>query len=190
MENLPNITENLALNFCNSKLHRNGKIIELIHSIEDLSRWSEIPLDNQDEYNRQLSIFHSFVEEIDSIDELLTFRNELHEQLKQCALDSHELAKLIELIESYLSNQPFRIIFVENWEPLLVPINMGIEGIKTLMYQSLMDLLKSKELYKLSCCANHNCPLIFINHSGRRKWCSMKICGNRNKVERYLKKNE
>ena len=49
----------------------------------------------------------------------------------------------VPLIESYLSNQPFRIIFVENWEPLLVPINMGIEGIKTLMYQSLMDLLKS-----------------------------------------------
>ncbi|WP_425203523.1 CGNR zinc finger domain-containing protein [Priestia megaterium] len=31
--------------------------------------------------------------------------------------------------------------------------------------------------------------LLFIDLTGRRKWCSMKICGNRKKVARFQHKN-
>ncbi|HDR6823126.1 TPA: CGNR zinc finger domain-containing protein, partial [Bacillus thuringiensis] len=30
-----------------------------------------------------------------------------------------------------------------------------------------------------------DCVLLFIDKSGKRKWCSMKICGNRKKVAKF-----
>ncbi|MGX6988867.1 CGNR zinc finger domain-containing protein [Leuconostoc fallax] len=36
--------------------------------------------------------------------------------------------------------------------------------------------------------ANPKCVLLFVDESGRRKWCSIQICGNRHKVQNILKK--
>ncbi|MBU7455414.1 CGNR zinc finger domain-containing protein [Leuconostoc fallax] len=30
--------------------------------------------------------------------------------------------------------------------------------------------------------------MLFVDESGRRKWCSIQICGNRHKVQNILKK--
>lgn len=189
MTNLSNVTENLALNFCNSTIHRNGKIIELIENVSVLQRWSEVPLDNLKEYNRQLSIFNSLIDDgVSSLDELLAFRNELHDLLVTSVTNPNEIEHLTKEVELYLVNHPFSLIFVDEWQPLLVPVSSGLEGIKSLMYLSVVELFKTNQFSKLSCCANEKCPLLFINQSGRRKWCSMALCGNRNKVERFLQK--
>ncbi|MCF8468287.1 MAG: CGNR zinc finger domain-containing protein, partial [Sneathiella sp.] len=41
-------------------------------------------------------------------------------------------------------------------------------------------------------CASDDCDLYFVNLSrnGRRRWCSMATCGNRAKVNAYLKRQE
>jgi predicted RNA-binding Zn ribbon-like protein len=50
-----------------------------------------------------------------------------------------------------------------------------------------LDLLTSEELNKLSACANPECRWLFLDGSKNkgRRWCDMKLCGNRIKARRY-----
>ena len=45
-------------------------------------------------------------------------------------------------------------------------------------------LLSSKQLRKLKKCSNPKCVLMFLDtsKSGKRRWCSMEVCGNRAKA--------
>ena len=189
MIDFPNVTENFALNFINSRIFRNGNYVELIKSIDDLREWAEVPLDDKIEHNTQLSIFNTCLDQVTRIEEVIKLRNELHECLTNLAENTENIEVLKNEIEEFTINHPFTIIFVDDF-PLYVPLDSGVTGMKSLMYLSLSELIKNGEMKKIACCANEECPLLFINQSGRRKWCSMKICGNRNKVERFLEKNK
>lgn len=50
-----------------------------------------------------------------------------------------------------------------------------------------IELLAGPQVERIRNCANPSCSLMFIDHSrpGRRRWCSMKHCGNRAKTARY-----
>lgn len=50
-----------------------------------------------------------------------------------------------------------------------------------------LDLLTSEELDKLSACSNPECRWLFLDGSKNkgRRWCDMKLCGNRIKARRY-----
>lgn len=49
------------------------------------------------------------------------------------------------------------------------------------------DLLTSDALRRVRHCSNPNCSWLFVDTSraGRRRWCDMKVCGNRAKVDRF-----
>lgn len=85
----------------------------------------------------------------------------------------------------------------------LVPSDGGYEvktllvedGPEQLMYPILKDVaefLASDQVEKVRQCAADDCELFFVNQSrnGRRRWCSMLTCGNRAKVNAYLKRKE
>jgi len=46
-------------------------------------------------------------------------------------------------------------------------------------------LLDSGQGEQVSACPGEGCGWLFLNESGRRRWCIMAICGNRAKVRRY-----
>ena len=50
-----------------------------------------------------------------------------------------------------------------------------------------LELLTSEEINKLSACSNPECRWLFLDGSKnkRRRWCDMKLCGNRIKARRY-----
>jgi len=50
-----------------------------------------------------------------------------------------------------------------------------------------LDLLTSGELNKLCACSNPECRWLFLDGSKNkaRRWCDMKLCGNRIKARRY-----
>lgn len=189
MNELPNITNNIALNFINSQLFRNGKLIELIDSLSSLENWTEQPLMDDLEYNTQLSIFNTCLECTDSLDDIIELRDKLHLLLTALSRQEKEISMLKKVIEDSLLAHPIRLVFVDTI-PLYVPVDSGVSGIKCLIHFSLAKLVESGDINKLSSCANKDCPLLFINQTGRRKWCSMKICGNRHKVERFENKHK
>jgi predicted RNA-binding Zn ribbon-like protein len=52
---------------------------------------------------------------------------------------------------------------------------------------SLAHYLADHDVDRLRVCANEGCRWVFVDHSpgGRRRWCDMRVCGNRAKVARH-----
>jgi predicted RNA-binding Zn ribbon-like protein len=50
-----------------------------------------------------------------------------------------------------------------------------------------VELVAGRDLQRIRNCADPGCSLMFIDRSrpGRRRWCSMERCGNRDKTARY-----
>lgn len=56
-----------------------------------------------------------------------------------------------------------------------------------LLAQEAEKLLLSKQAERIRCCASDTCRWLFLDTSKNhtRRWCDMKICGNRMKARRY-----
>ncbi len=56
--------------------------------------------------------------------------------------------------------------------------------------RSAAELLTSADLHRLRRCAASNCGWIFLDTSRNRsrRWCDMRVCGNRAKVRRHLER--
>jgi predicted RNA-binding Zn ribbon-like protein len=50
------------------------------------------------------------------------------------------------------------------------------------------DLLATAELGDVRQCPGTGCGWLFVDSSGRRRWCSMEVCGNRAKVRRHAER--
>ncbi len=50
------------------------------------------------------------------------------------------------------------------------------------------DLLTSG-VDRVRACPGHGCGWLFVNHSGRRRWCQMAVCGNRAKVRSFAERH-
>jgi len=44
--------------------------------------------------------------------------------------------------------------------------------------------------HKIKKCEAPTCYALFVNSTGKRKWCSMDICGNRMKAHKYYAKKK
>jgi predicted RNA-binding Zn ribbon-like protein len=55
-----------------------------------------------------------------------------------------------------------------------------------------IDLLRTPaDLERLRVCPGNNCGWLFLDTSGRRRWCSMEVCGSRAKMRRlYQRRRE
>lgn len=181
----PDITDNFALNFLNSRINKNNKTIELLDSKTSLINWLQTSSFKVASYKHYQKAFLSLAETIDSISVLQQVRNDLYDLVVACIDNEKNIAKLKQTIDDHLKQSPITVSFDKDDKLYYKPINSGIEGIYTLLLLSLASLIDSHNIYKLSRCHNHDCLLIFINKNGQRKWCSMKICGNRNKVKTF-----
>lgn len=66
------------------------------------------------------------------------------------------------------------------------------EAILDLVAHDAVDLLRSPRCHRVKLCASEeDCGWLFLDttKSGTRRWCSMEICGNRAKVQRYRRRH-
>ncbi len=99
-----------------------------------------------------------------------------------------ELNEQLENFKSFLK-------IVPSEDGMLLKEQLAEDGPEQLLYPVLKDIaqfLISDQIDKVRQCASDNCDLFFVNNSrnGRRRWCSMSTCGNRAKVNAYLKRQE
>lgn len=184
----PKISENLSLNFLNTRVVRNGKTIELINTTNDFNAWVSSELVEK-EHKFQLEYLFPYFDSITDISEVISFRDYVYTNINNTLTKKDSFHNLQKWIEKELESQSFFIKFSNN-KKVLVPEHKNFEGFKSLIFFHLSTLIESKEIEKLSRCENPECILLFVNKTGRRKWCSMKICGNRSKVERYEQKHK
>jgi predicted RNA-binding Zn ribbon-like protein len=74
------------------------------------------------------------------------------------------------------------------WE--WVGMDAYLESVLWPVTRAAVDLLLSEELMNLRICASDTCAWLFLdktkNH--RRRWCDMKVCGNRVKAKRHYER--
>ena len=51
---------------------------------------------------------------------------------------------------------------------------------------SIADLLTSRLVERVNACPGEGCGWLFVNASGRRRWCQMGVCGNRAKARAFV----
>ncbi|CAH2214867.1 CGNR zinc finger domain-containing protein [Tepidibacter aestuarii] len=186
-EKFPNVSDRLTLNFVNTKISRNGKIIELLNSVEDFQNWIEQIILTGPKYSQQLEFIKEIYTNQEEFARLIEFRDYLYKELIY-SIDSGSMStSLTAFIEGISQYNPF--IYKKIGSTFLIlPKYIEREPIKNIILLDLIDMISENEFCKLKRCYNPQCVLLFVDKTGRRKWCSMKICGNRKKVERFSKK--
>jgi predicted RNA-binding Zn ribbon-like protein len=65
----------------------------------------------------------------------------------------------------------------------------GLAAPITVIALSALELLGSAAIDQVRACPGVGCGWLFLDRSGRRRWCSMAVCGNRAKVRRFADRN-
>jgi predicted RNA-binding Zn ribbon-like protein len=77
------------------------------------------------------------------------------------------------------------------WSLQFVARENGLEWLLAAIARSAAELLVQGPRARIRRCANPSCGLFFCDDSRthRRRWCSMALCGNRNKVAAFLRRH-
>jgi predicted RNA-binding Zn ribbon-like protein len=67
-------------------------------------------------------------------------------------------------------------------------LDTGIEQPLLAVVWSAAHLLTSPDAPGVAACPGPGCGWIFADPRGRRRWCSMAWCGNRDKVRRFAQR--
>jgi predicted RNA-binding Zn ribbon-like protein len=69
-----------------------------------------------------------------------------------------------------------------------IPSGIGLELPLVTVAWEAGNLLTSTDRLRVGRCPGNDCGWLFLDRSGRRKWCDMASCGNRAKVRAYNKR--
>jgi predicted RNA-binding Zn ribbon-like protein len=181
--NFPLITGNISLDLVNTEVVRRGQRINLLLSKDDVLAWMHVMRKENTSFSAQL-----IVQAEDRIEKvypkLLEFRTYLRVNFERIANGEAISHSLINILEKRIELAPF-IYRVVNDRLIPFPIGNSEDAIISLIAYDCLMLMESKKLNGLKRCTNPDCVLLFIDEGGRRKWCSMKICGNRKKAARF-----
>jgi predicted RNA-binding Zn ribbon-like protein len=73
----------------------------------------------------------------------------------------------------------------ERW---LIPEHAGLALPVLELARSAGAFLASTDLGTVGRCPGHDCGWLFVDPRGRRRWCVMAVCGNREKARRHAQK--
>ncbi|MCK0473731.1 CGNR zinc finger domain-containing protein [Halalkalibacter sp. APA_J-10(15)] len=184
----PLITGEISLDLVNTEMIRYGKKHDLLASGEDLIAWVVALQKQQALHDRQFSgEVYEWADE--ALPLLKKLRVHLRQGYEQLADDTSLPREWMNHLELLIDKAPFTYRLV-NGALLAVPSGKSTDALIALVALNAMNLFVTNELSHIHRCANKDCTLLFIDKSGRRKWCSMKICGNRKKVTRHLRRKE
>ena len=179
----PLISGNLSLDLVNTELVSRGQRQDLLLSERDVLDWLTVIKGNNSYLDNQLS--SKIKERIQRVFAgILEMRTILRKQFELIADGNPIPDEFIAYLEKKIEKSPFTYKLIDQ---KLVPIPVGEaeDILQSYIACDLLTLIEKNKLSSLKRCSNDDCVLLFINESGRRKWCSMKICGNRKKVARF-----
>lgn len=177
---------NPIVDFVNTEKNRNGGVIDLISDFADFSEWC-----NQSGlYTADIAIVEPLKQE-KILCELREFRAELRNFF-------------VKIVNGEKANTPFldKVNLVLSRSCLKMELNFADKGFSTtilpdtksdhfflaILAIQTANLIASGNLSSLRKCRSEDCILFFLDFSKNhtRRWCNMKTCGNRAKVNAYL----
>lgn len=179
-EQFPLISGHPSIDLVNTEVVRRGVRHDLLVTESDLKHW----LTTMQETGNLIGIQIDdkwCSDTLHCVRELRTFlRNGFEQIAGKQTLESNWQLHLEEIIQ----RAPFSYKIVRG-NLIPVPIGIPTDALASLVAYNALQLFASNALFNLHHCTNPDCVLLFLDKSGRRKWCSMKICGNRTKVARH-----
>lgn len=179
----PLISGNISMDLVNTEVVRHETRHDLLTNTEHVLAWF-------DTLTRENIIFkEQFSKDIEQwVDVALVLLRELRSFLREGyerMADGKELSSdWITHLELLIKKAPFTYQLKNNML-ISTPTGKPENAITSLIALDALKLISSGRLTNIRRCANPGCVLLFIDKQGRRKWCSMKICGNRSKVTRH-----
>ncbi|MBJ9987824.1 CGNR zinc finger domain-containing protein [Paenibacillus sp. S28] len=185
----PLLSGHPSLDLVNTELVRRGIRHDLLIRPDDLTSWLEA-LHMKESLPNLPSLQHASSEITkEALNKVKEFRIVVRDMYERLADGQEVTRSWIRIMEWCIAKAPLSYHFLDG---RLVPVPLGsdIDAILSLVALDALRLLEAGELAFLHRCSNPECVLLYVDRSGRRKWCSMKICGNRIKVARNQAKKD
>jgi predicted RNA-binding Zn ribbon-like protein len=125
----------------------------------------------------------------------VTLRETIYEIFSAIANDGQPRPRDLDTLNSAMSRMRPRMRVVSQDNAFALRWILEGTGLDTLLWpivKSAADLLTSDRLASVRECAAHNCAWLFLDHSPNqnRRWCDMKVCGNRAKARRHYERRQ
>lgn len=174
------IGNNLAADFVNTQVISQSGVTDLLSSPESLSKWFE-----QAECARGIKCSLPDLESAKAL--RAAIRRCFERIIESKSIQTNDL----ELLNAR-SNELHRSLSGANNAYKLTFRLDSCDDILALIAQTCCELLASARLNSLRKCASEKCILYFVDTSKnqQRQWCSMEICGNREKVRKHYDKTK
>lgn len=174
---------NPSLDLINTEEMRRGKRFDSLSSQDDLIHWFQT-LVSMGAFSQQQ--FGDLSEQPDEsvLPMLKQFRANLRELFEKAAESRTPPLDLVEQLEETIKNAPLSYKYQED---RLIPVPLGsfLSSLLSLIALDALDICTSGKLQGLHRCENPKCIWLYLDFTGKRKWCSMKLCGNRMKASRF-----
>lgn len=179
----PLISGNISLDLVNTEVIRWGKRHDLFTNHQDILDWLYAVKKDNSFWDEPL--FINVKERLSEVkSSIFEMRKVLREEFEAIA-DQHAVSdEFICFLETKIEKAPLTYKLIHH-QLIPFPIGQVEDVLLSLIALDVLTLMEQDKLKFLKRCSNEECILLFIDTSGRRKWCSMKICGNRKKVARF-----
>ncbi|MFO1446148.1 CGNR zinc finger domain-containing protein [Bacillus sp. Bva_UNVM-123] len=184
----PLISGQISLDLVNTNVVRHGTRHDLLVNPGHVIAWFHTLTKENILMKEQFSeVIEDWAEEaLPALREVRSFLREFFEKMA----DGKELpSNWSTHLELLIRQAPFSFQLLDD-QLIPVPIGKPADAIVSLIAFDTLKLFTSGQLSHIRRCANPDCVLLFIDTRGRRKWCSMKICGNREKVTRHQQRKK
>src|ERR1700754_385974 len=174
--------QDAVLEFLNTVVPRNGQLLDLFQSDEDVLAWLERAGLLEMVVMREDGVYHGLAIEA----------RQLREDVRQLVLQ-RKLGQLVdaELLNRVLSAGSYRMELAEDGDGNLnalyrFPAQTSTQVLVPVAIAA-AELLARGDFLLIRQCESPECPLWFYDRtkSHRRRWCNMTICGNRQKAARF-----
>jgi predicted RNA-binding Zn ribbon-like protein len=185
------VGNHLVLDFLNTRPMKDGELVELLPDFTALVRWfGAAGLVSSGEAKAVVKKWGRSARARKATTEAREFREQMRKEIQRWERGGAVSGPVIEEINRLGTAHPMRIrlkagengTVIEEWFERNSP-----EDFFAPLAHSAAKLLATVEHGRIHKCANNNCVLHFLDTSkkGTRRWCSMRLCGNRLKVAAY-----
>jgi predicted RNA-binding Zn ribbon-like protein len=188
------IANHPCLDFVNTELVLQGTLTDLLETFEDLLAWlvesRQLRKQDAEGVSRQLTPD----EKADVLEQAKTFRATMRSLAQHIVSGSgvpkSAVASINKLLWPCAGFRELVSTGSDTFQQVFVPSADGKDALLASLAVFASDLLCSADLRLIKKCKNPACVLYFYdttkNHA--RSWCSMQLCGNRDKVAAYFKR--
>ena len=174
----------LAVDLLNTVIAQDGRVRDLLSRREDVASWSEAAgvVSRRDLRNTS----HEPAE-------LRAFRDALRRGLVAWAAAGTPPARLIAMLNHHLARDPAVTEVSGKGRDVVTRVRSAggpLDRLYGAVARSAAELITGGDPHRLRKCADPTCRAMFYDtsKSGRRRWCSMQMCGGRAKARAFRRR--